>query len=87
MPSTPSNSTSHIYEASPVESAGSHRQLGLAESGGHWLTMEGSPSATQPQSSLVVYAESQSQHADLFRLSDNDINNDDFMDKTKTLIS
>ena len=83
MPSTPSNSTSHIYvEASPVESAGSHRQLGLAEGGGHWLAMEDSPSVTQPQISLAVNAETRSQHEDLLRLSDNYINNDEYIDKT-----
>ena len=82
MPSTPSTSTSHIYEASPVESTGSHRQFSVAEGGVHCRTMEGSPSAIQPQSSLAVNAGTLSQHADLFRLSDNDINNDDFIDKT-----
>ena len=83
MPSAPSNCTSHIYEeASPVESAGSHRQLGLAEGGGHLLVVEDSPSATQPQNSLAVNAETRSQHEDLLRLSDNYINNDDYIDKT-----
>ena len=82
MPSIPSTSTSHIYEASPVESTGSHRQFSVAEGGDHCRTMEGSPSAIQPQSSLAVNAGTLSQHADLFRLSDNDINNDDFIDKT-----